>query len=83
MKKNLAVNKIDTGEFKILLFDIETTPHTSYTWGKYDQNVIAFKEYGDLLCYSYKWLGEESSLSNYRPAPLFILNKDWFSSTPF
>lgn len=59
MKNNLAVKKIDTGDFKILLFDIETTPHLSYTWGKYEQNVIAFKEYGDLLCYSYKWLGED------------------------
>jgi len=50
---------IDTGEFKVLLFDIETSPHLSYTWGKWEQNVIEFKEYGDLLCYSYKWLGQD------------------------
>ena len=51
--------KIDTGEFKILLLDIETKPHLGYVWQKYDQNVIAFKEYGSLLSYSYKWLGED------------------------
>jgi uncharacterized protein YprB with RNaseH-like and TPR domain len=57
MKKN----KIDTGEFKVLLLDIETTPHTAFVWEKWETNVIAFKDYGSLLCYSYKWLGEKET----------------------
>lgn len=44
---------------KILLFDIETTPHLSYTWGKYDQTVVGFKEHSHLLSFSAKWLGGE------------------------
>lgn len=40
---------------KILFLDIETTPNVSYTWGKFDQDVIAFKEEWKLLSISYKW----------------------------
>lgn len=29
---------------KILLFDIETSPNLSYTWEKYQQDVIAFEK---------------------------------------
>lgn len=44
---------------KILLFDLETSPNTSYTWGKWEQNVIAFKKEWELLSVAYKWLGEK------------------------
>ena len=44
---------------KILFIDIETAPHLSYVWEKWETNVIAFKEYGYLLCYAYKWLGDK------------------------
>lgn len=44
---------------KILLFDIETTPNISYTWGKWDQNVIEFIEEGYLLCFAWKFLGDK------------------------
>lgn len=44
---------------KILLFDLETTPNLSYTWGKWEQNVIAFKQEWELLSFSYKWLDEK------------------------
>jgi hypothetical protein len=43
---------------KILLLDIETAPSLGYVWGKYDQNVIAFKENWFLLCFGYKWAHE-------------------------
>lgn len=43
---------------KILLYDIETFPNLAYTWGKYDQNVIAFKEEWTLASVAWKWLGE-------------------------
>ena len=45
---------------KILLFDIETTPNLSWTWGKYEQDIIQFKEEGHILCFAYKWLGEKT-----------------------
>lgn len=40
---------------KILLYDIESTPNQGYTWGKWQQNVIAFKKERELLSYAYKW----------------------------
>jgi len=44
---------------KILLFDLETSPNLSYTWGKWEQNVIAFKKEWELLSVAYSWLGEK------------------------
>lgn len=44
---------------RVLFYDIETSPNISYTWGKYDQNVIDFKREWQLLSFSYKWLGEK------------------------
>lgn len=43
---------------KILLFDIETSPNLAYVWGKYQQDVIAFKKERELLSFAYKWIGE-------------------------
>lgn len=43
---------------KILLLDIETYPNVSLTWGKYDQDVIYFLEEWYILCFGYKWLGD-------------------------
>lgn len=40
---------------KILYFDIESAPNVSYTWGKYDQNVIEFIEESYMLCFAYAW----------------------------
>jgi len=44
---------------RILFIDIETFPLISYTWGVYDQNVIAVKEHQLICGYSAKWLGGE------------------------
>lgn len=41
---------------KILLYDLETTPNLSFTWGKYEQDVIAFQEEWKLLSFAAKWL---------------------------
>lgn len=46
---------------KILLFDIETSPLISYTWGIWEQNVIEVKEEWYMLCFAYKWLGEKQT----------------------
>lgn len=43
---------------KILFFDIETAPNLAYVWGKYEQDVIAFKSEWHLLSVAYKWQGE-------------------------
>ncbi len=43
---------------KTLFFDIETTPNVSYTWGKYDQNVIAFQREWELLSFAFKDIGK-------------------------
>lgn len=43
---------------KILFFDIETTPLISYTWGLYDQNVIAMQKDWELLSFAYKFQGD-------------------------
>ncbi len=44
---------------KLLIFDIETSPNTSYTWEKYQQDVIAFEKEREIICFAYKWLGEK------------------------
>jgi len=43
---------------KILLYDIETAPNLAYVWGKYEQDVIAYKQEWNMLSFAYKWLGE-------------------------
>lgn len=43
---------------KVLFFDIETAPNLAYVWGKYEQDVIAFKSEWHLLSVAYKWLGD-------------------------
>lgn len=42
---------------KIYLIDIETSPNIGYTWGKYDQNVIAYQKEWELLSFAWKPLG--------------------------
>ena len=45
---------------RTLFIDLETAPNLGYTWGKWEQNVIEFKEYGYILCFAYKWLGDKT-----------------------
>lgn len=45
---------------KILLYDIETAPNLAYVWGKYEQDVIAYKDQWHLLSFAYKWFGKKS-----------------------
>lgn len=45
---------------KILLYDIETSPNVVYTWGAgHEESVIKVVKPWELLCFSYKWLGEK------------------------
>lgn len=43
---------------KVLLLDIETAPSLGWVWGKWEQNVIDFKQDWYILSFAYKWLGE-------------------------
>lgn len=52
---------------KILLIDIETAPNIGYTWDKYEQNVIEFKEHWYILSCSVKWLGEKKARTYVLP----------------
>ncbi len=53
---------------KTLIFDLETAPLTSYTWGTFDQNVglNQIKEDWSILAWSAKWLGDPASKTIYR-----------------
>lgn len=42
---------------KTLLFDIESSPLVTYTWGTYQQDVIKVIEEWYMLTFSWKWLG--------------------------
>jgi len=42
-------------EPKILYYDIETSPNLSYTWGKWEQNVIEFEREWYMISFAYRW----------------------------
>ncbi len=62
--------EVTVREPRILFIDIETFAHLAWVWGYFDQNVIAYKERGYMLCFGYKWLGEKKttvkSLRHYK-----------------
>lgn len=47
---------------RILVFDIETAPHTAHVWGLFQQNVglPQLIEPGRVLGYAYKWVGDKT-----------------------
>ncbi len=46
---------------RILLIDIENTPMISYTWGRWEQNVVDVKQESYILSFAYKWLGDKKT----------------------
>lgn len=44
-------------KMKVLFLDVENSPNLSYTWGKYEQDVIAFEREWNMLSFAYKWQG--------------------------
>ncbi len=46
-----------SNESKTLFIDIENTPLVSYTWGRYEQNVVDVQQESYILSFAYKWLG--------------------------
>ena len=63
---------------KILLFDIETTPFVAYSWGpKYQVNLIDFIHDWHVLCFAYKWLGEDDvKIVSQRQFPSYHKHKN-------
>jgi predicted PolB exonuclease-like 3'-5' exonuclease len=54
---------------KILILDIETFPNIAYVWGKYQQDVIRFKQETCIATFAAKWLDEPvfaKALPDYR-----------------
>ena len=47
---------------KLVYLDVETAPNVSYTWGMYEQNVIAFQQEWYMLSFSWKWEGGRSKV---------------------
>lgn len=46
---------------KILFLDTENSPNVSYTWGKYEQDVIDFKKEWFMMSFAYRWMGEKKT----------------------
>lgn len=44
---------------RILLYDLETSPNLAYVWGKYEQDVLSFKNESEILSVAWKWLDEK------------------------
>lgn len=62
---------------KILLLDIERSPNLGYIWGKYEQNVLAFKKEGYLLSFAYKWLDKKLTHAHALPDyPLYKKDRE-------
>ena len=53
---------------KVLLLDIETLPNISYTWGKYDQNVIKFAKESCIATFAAKWIDKPQMFSAALPS---------------
>lgn len=62
LKASISGSRNNMAGPKILLLDIETFPNIAYTWGKYDQNVIRFKQESCIATYAYKWLDEPEAV---------------------
>jgi hypothetical protein len=52
---------------KVALIDIETFPNVGYTWGKYDQTVLKFKQRWELASFAWKPLGHDRVRAIARP----------------
>lgn len=64
---------------KVLLVDIETAPNLAYVWGLFKENIPIQRlvDSGYVLCWSAKWLGEDTILfdSVQRTKPKRMLKK--------
>lgn len=52
---------------RVLLLDIETFPNVAYVWGKYQQDVIRYKQETCMATFAWKWLGEKEVFAKGLP----------------
>lgn len=52
---------------KILLYDLEVTPILGWTYGTYDTNVIRIERDSYIMCFSYKWYGNDRIINVSQP----------------
>lgn len=45
----------------VLVWDIETSPLITYTWGAYESNALEIIQDSQILCFAYKWLGQNKT----------------------
>lgn len=57
----LNVKRMLNKKPRILLYDIETAPNLAYVWGKWEQDVVAFKQEWYMITFAWKWLGEKQT----------------------
>jgi DNA polymerase elongation subunit (family B) len=64
---------------KILILDIETSPHTGFHWGLFQQNISIGQliESSTVLCWAAKWLGEKKVhfSSVYETTPIKMIKE--------
>jgi len=46
---------------RILLYDIETAPALGWVWDMWNTNVLGIKQDWYILCYAYKWIGDNQT----------------------
>ncbi len=62
---------------KILFLDTENAPNLSYTWGKWQQDVIKFDRSWYFLCFGAKWAGDKKTKVHALPDyPVYSKNKE-------
>lgn len=44
---------------RVLLYDLETSPNSVYTWGVYEQNAIKVIRHRQIISVAWKWLGDK------------------------
>jgi len=69
---SIQLKKNETHDYlqkRILIFDIETAPNRASVWGMWKQNIAQNQvlQYGYVLCYAAKWLGEDRVLMDALP----------------
>ncbi len=69
---------------KILIYDLEVSPTLGWVYGLYDVNVIKIEQQPIIMCFSYRWYGEDKtynvrmkSWTNLAESEKAVVNKLW------
>lgn len=54
-------NEIAEKPYRSVVFDIENSPNIGFTWGKYEQNVLAFEQEWFMMSFAWKWSDEKTT----------------------